>query len=41
MGLDADFTPVISETPIPAALPLLASGFAALGFVGRKRRRKQ
>jgi hypothetical protein len=41
MGLDADFTPVNSETPIPAALPLLASGIAALGFIGRKRRRKQ
>jgi hypothetical protein len=42
MGLDANFTPVDAQTPIPAALPLLASGFAALGFVGRKRRgRKQ
>ncbi len=39
LGLDADFTPVSSDTPIPAALPLLASGFAALGFAGRKLRR--
>ncbi len=40
MGLDANFTPVDAQTPIPAALPLLASGFAALGIVGRNRRRR-
>jgi hypothetical protein len=37
----ADFTPIISETPIPAALPSLASGVVTLGLVGRKHRGKQ
>lgn len=39
LGLDSDFTPV-SAVPVPAALPLLASGLSALGFAGWRRRRK-
>jgi hypothetical protein len=31
---------VLPSVPIPAALPLLASGLGALGFVGWRRRRK-
>ena len=30
----------ISETPLPAALPLFASGLGALGLLGWRRRRK-
>ena len=36
------FTPVAeTETPIPAALPLFATGLAALGLLGWRRKRKQ
>lgn len=34
--VEADVSPV----PVPAALPLMASGLAALGFVGWRRKRK-
>ena len=30
----------ISETPLPAALPLFATGLGALGLLGWRRRRK-
>ncbi len=40
LGLDADFNPNNPDVPIPAALPLLASGLAAMGVIGRKRRKK-
>jgi len=32
--------PPASATPLPAALPLFASGMAALGFLARRRKRK-
>jgi hypothetical protein len=31
----------LAETPLPAALPLFASGLGVLGFVARRRKRKQ
>jgi hypothetical protein len=31
---------IISETPVPAALPLLASGLGAMGLLGWRRKRK-
>jgi len=34
-----DFGPV-SQTPLPAALPLFASGLGALGLLGWRRKRK-
>lgn len=39
MGLNADFAP-IQQTPLPAALPLFASGLGALGFLGWRRKKK-
>ncbi|MGZ3411069.1 MAG: VPLPA-CTERM sorting domain-containing protein [Xanthobacteraceae bacterium] len=33
-------TDAVSRTPIPAALPLFASGLGMLGFVARRRKRK-
>ncbi len=36
MNIDIETSPV----PLPAALPLLAAGLGALGFVGIRRRRK-
>jgi len=36
--LDSDFTPT-GAVPVPAALPLLASGVLAFGFAGWRRRR--
>ncbi len=38
MGLDTNFNPV-SAVPVPAALPLLASGLAGLGLLGRRRKK--
>lgn len=32
--------PPVSAVPLPAALPLMGAGFAALGFVGWRRKRK-
>jgi hypothetical protein len=34
-------TPQVGETPIPAALPLFASGLGALGLLGWRRKRKK
>jgi len=36
---DVDFT-VFTQTPLPAALPLFASGLGALGLLGWRRKRK-
>ena len=36
----AQYAGFISATPLPATLPLFASGFGALGLVGWRRRRK-
>jgi hypothetical protein len=36
----ADFTPPVN-TPLPAALPLFATGFGALGLLGWRRKWKQ
>jgi hypothetical protein len=36
----ATFTPVGTTTPLPAALPLFASGLGALGLFGWRRKRK-
>ena len=33
-------TPVVSSTPLPAALPLFATGLGAMGFFGWRRKRK-
>jgi hypothetical protein len=41
LGLNKDFTPVVSAVPIPAALPMLASGLALFGFLARKRKGRQ
>jgi hypothetical protein len=35
-----DFTPNVATTPLPAALPLFASGLGAMGLLGWRRRRK-
>jgi hypothetical protein len=34
------FTPNVATTPLPAGLPLFASGMALMGWVGSRRRRK-
>ncbi len=39
--LSFTLTPVSSETPLPAALPLFATGLGALGLLGWRRKRKQ
>ena len=38
-GLTGSFTPV-GATPLPAALPLFATGLGALGLLGWRRKRK-
>jgi len=39
-GLSAEVLPIAQvETPLPAALPLFASGLAALGLLGRRRKK--
>ena len=38
-GASVDFS--IAETPLPAALPLFATGIGALGLLGWRRKRKQ
>jgi len=42
LTLTYDYTPVasLSQTPLPAALPLFASGLGALGLLGWRRKRK-
>jgi drug/metabolite transporter (DMT)-like permease len=37
---DLSFTPAASATPLPAALPLFATGFGAMGLFGWRRKRK-
>jgi len=39
-GADQSFTLEIGQTPIPAALPLFATGLGSLGLLGWRRRRK-
>ena len=42
-GLTADFdnlSVTITQTPLPAALPLFATGLAGLGLLGWRRKRK-
>jgi hypothetical protein len=34
------FTPDVSATPLPAALPLFAGGLGVMGLLGRRRKRK-
>jgi hypothetical protein len=39
-GADQSFTLEIGATPLPATLPLFATGFGALGLLGWRRKRK-
>ena len=39
-GADQSFTLEIGTTPLPAALPLFATGLGALGLLGWRRKRK-
>jgi hypothetical protein len=39
-GLDLVVNPVAAQTPLPAALPLFATGLGALGLIGWWRKRK-
>jgi hypothetical protein len=39
-GSSVTVTPVVSATPLPAALPLFATGLGALGLLGWRRKRK-
>jgi hypothetical protein len=39
-GADQSFTLEIGTTPIPAALPLFATGLGAMGLLGWRRKRK-
>ena len=38
--LSVNFTPTVAATPLPAALPLLTTGFGALGLLAWRRKRK-
>ena len=38
---DISISLVAEQTPLPAALPLFASGLGALGLLGWRRKRKQ
>lgn len=38
-GRITSFSPAASEVPLPAALPLLAAGLGAMGFMGWRRKR--
>jgi hypothetical protein len=40
LTLTYDYTPATSATPLPAALPLFATGLAGLGLLGWRRKRK-
>jgi hypothetical protein len=37
--VSATFTPAVSATPLPAALPLFAGGLGLVGFLSRRRKR--
>jgi hypothetical protein len=39
-GLSGTLTPEVATTPLPAALPLFATGLGALGLLGWRRKRK-
>jgi Bacterial regulatory proteins, luxR family len=39
-GADESFTLEIGQTPLPAALPLFATGIGGLGLLGWRRKRK-
>ena len=42
LDITYNFTPsTAAETPLPAALPLFATGLGALGLLGWRRKRKQ
>jgi hypothetical protein len=40
LTLTYDYTPATTATPLPAALPLFATGLGALGLLGWRRKRK-
>jgi len=40
ISMSSDAVLTVSETPLPAALPLFASGLGALGLLGWRRKRK-
>jgi hypothetical protein len=39
-GATGSIVPEVSSTPLPAALPLFATGLGALGFLAKRRKRK-
>jgi hypothetical protein len=39
--IDIQGTPNVAQTPVPAALPLFATGLGALGLIAHRRKRKQ
>jgi hypothetical protein len=39
-GSHSNFSPAVATTPLPAALPLFATGLGALGLLGWRRKRK-
>lgn len=40
LGINITSLSLVSAVPLPAALPLFASGIAALGFLGRRRKKR-